>query len=172
MGDTGSLTATGDPGAQRNPREAPRAGGRGRGRAVLRLRDTRFRARESGSRARLGGDCGARPGGCPRAPAPSWRRVLRSALGRRGAGKEGTSATGLRRRAEVAPGELCVREERPGKLRCKGHFLASTRPAPSETGLSRGRCAGCRVRGRAGCFLRIRGRRTSLLPSHTGTPSW
>lgn len=80
-------------------------------------------------------------------------------------GKKELAPKGLPWRSEVARGEPCVREKPPGKLRCKGHFLASTRPVPSEAGFSgfgdRVRCAGCRARGWASCFLRIRGHRTS-----------
>ena len=73
--------------------------------------------------------------GAPAPLAPSWRWVLRPWADRERGRKE-LAQKGLRCRSEVAPGELRVREKPPGKLRCKGHFLASTRPVPSEAGFS------------------------------------
>lgn len=161
---TGSETAIGSARAQRSPREVPGVGDPRRERAVLGLRDARFRNLDSGSQDQLGGDCGTRLGRCPAPPPPSWRWVLRPWADREPGRKE-LATKGLPWRSDVARGEPCVREKPPGKLRCKGHFLASTRPVPSEAGFSgfgdRVRCAGRRARGWASCFLRIRGHRTS-----------
>lgn len=115
VGDTGSKAATGGAGAHGNRREAPGARDGGRGRAVLRVNDTHFCNRESGSWDQLGGDCGAGRVGAPAPPAPSWRWALISVPGTQGAGKERTSAERAALGSRGGPGRaVLAREKWPG----------------------------------------------------------
>lgn len=130
----GSRTVTGNRSAQE-----PERGSQGRRpQMCLDLNDTHLGNRES---RELGlaweGTAGPVTLGAPMPTASSRRCLLDSALGKQGAEKEGMGAGGACKTAlenRGGPGLAVQAKETVGKLRCKGHFLASTTPAPSEVG--------------------------------------
>lgn len=109
------------------------------------------------------------PGGSPCA---SLKVGFALALGTQGVGKAGTSTERAALESRGGRGRAVQARETARKIEMQGAFFGKQQASPVRGWLlglgGRVRCAGCWVRGWAGCFLQIRGRRIppTLPPKH------